>query len=140
VRHFKRYLDYAARGVAALALDGSTGGDVESPFEESVVKTIRAYAHEAVPQVGAAGYRIDIGVRHPDQPGVYALGVECDGYMYHSSRTARDRDRLREQVLVGLGWRLHRIWARPGTETVPERNCVFATRSTERARRPFRAC
>ena len=62
------------------------------------------------PQVGAAGYRIDIGVRHPAHPGVFALGIECDGYMYHSSPAARDRDRLREQVLVGLGWRLHRIW------------------------------
>lgn len=110
LRHFKRFLDYAARGVAALALDGSTGGDAESPFEEAVIQTIRSWGYDAEPQVGASGYRIDIGIRHPSQPGVFALGVECDGYMYHSSRSARDRDRLREQVLVGLGWRLHRIW------------------------------
>jgi len=63
-----------------------------------------------MPQVGTAGYRIDIGVRHPGHPGVYALGVECDGYQYHSSKVARDRDRLREKVLRGLGWNLHRIW------------------------------
>jgi hypothetical protein len=63
-----------------------------------------------VPQVGAAGYRVDLGVRHPERPGEYMLGVECDGRAYHSSRVARDRDRLRQEVLEGLGWRLHRIW------------------------------
>jgi len=64
----------------------------------------------AVPQVGQAGYRIDIGVRHPELPGRFVLGVECDGAAYHSSKVARDRDRLRQGVLEGLGWRLHRIW------------------------------
>ncbi|MEU7906322.1 DUF3320 domain-containing protein [Actinoplanes sp. NPDC049118] len=110
LRHLRRYLDYAERGIAALALDTSTGGDAESPFEESVISVIRSWGYEVTPQVGAAGYRIDMGVRHPDRPGVYVLGVECDGFQYHSSKVARDRDRLRDQVLRGLGWRLHRIW------------------------------
>jgi hypothetical protein len=119
LRHLRRYLDYAARGTAALALDTSSGGDAESPFEESVITVIRSWGYGLTPQVGTAGYRIDIGVRHPDHPGVYALGVECDGYQYHSSKTARDRDRLREKVLRGLGWNLHRIW---GTAWYRDRN------------------
>jgi len=110
VRHLRHYLDYAERGRPALALGTSAGGDAESPFEESVLSVIRSWGFEVVPQVGTAGYRIDIGVCHPEHPGVYALGVECDGYQYHSSRTARDRDRLREKVLRGLGWNLYRIW------------------------------
>lgn len=100
----------AARGAAALALETGPGGDAESPFEESVITVIRSWGYNVVPQVGTAGYRIDIGIRHPEHSGAYALGVECDGYMYHSSRAARDRDRLREHVLRDLGWRLHRIW------------------------------
>jgi len=119
LRHLRRYLDYAARGIPALALDTSTGGDAESPFEESVIAVIRSWGYELTPQVGTAGYRIDIGVRHPEHPGVYALGVECDGYQYHSSKVARDRDRLREKVLRGLGWNLHRIW---GTAWYRDRN------------------
>ena len=119
LRHLRRYLDYAARGVPALALDTSAGGDAESPFEESVISVIRSWGYELTPQVGTAGYGIDIGVRHPDHPGVYALGVECDGYQYHSSKVARDRDRLREKVLRGLGWNLHRIW---GTAWYRDRN------------------
>jgi hypothetical protein len=111
VRHLRRYLDFAERGAAALALPlGSGGGDAESPFEESVISAIRSWGYQVTPQVGAARYRIDIGVHHPDHPGVYVLGVECDGVMYHSSQVARDRDRLRDQVLRGLDWRLHRIW------------------------------
>jgi hypothetical protein len=112
LRHLRGYLDYAQRGVAALALDlEDSAGDAESPFEEEVLRAIRGWAYEAVPQVGVAGYRIDIGVRHPEKRGTYALGVECDGAMYHSSKVARDRDRLRQEVLEGLDWRIHRIWS-----------------------------
>jgi hypothetical protein len=111
VRHLQRYLDFAARGHPALSLEvGDMLLDAESPFEEEVVRVIRSWGFDAVPQVGAAGYRIDIGVRHPAEPGRYAIGIECDGAMYHSSRVARDRDRLRQEVLEGLGWHLHRIW------------------------------
>jgi REase_MTES_1575/Protein of unknown function (DUF4011)/Protein of unknown function (DUF3320)/AAA domain len=111
VRHLQRYLDFAARGHPALSPEiTDTALDAESPFEEEVIRVIRSWGFDAVPQVGAAGYRIDIGVRHPAEPGRYAVGVECDGAMYHSSQVARDRDRLRQEVLEGLGWRLHRIW------------------------------
>ncbi|HKA95014.1 MAG TPA: DUF3320 domain-containing protein [Streptosporangiaceae bacterium] len=107
LRYLRRYLDYAARGLEALA-PGSGGG--ESPFEDSVIKVIRSWGYSLTPRVGTAGYRIDIGIHYPSHPGVYALGVECDGYQYRSANAARDRDRLREQVLRDLGWNLHRIW------------------------------
>jgi very-short-patch-repair endonuclease len=111
VQHLRKYLDFARRGIAALALDlDESSGDAESPFEEEVLRSIRGWGYEAVPQVGVAGYRIDIGIRDPARPGAFVLGVECDGAMYHSSKVARDRDRLRQQVLEGLGWRIHRIW------------------------------
>ena len=111
VRHLRGYLDFAERGLPALAqsTEGSLG-DAESPFEEDVLQVIQSWGYDVVPQVGAAGYRIDMAVRHPDRPGQYVLAVECDGAAYHSAKTARDRDRLREAVLVGLGWTVHRIW------------------------------
>jgi very-short-patch-repair endonuclease len=87
------------------------GGDAESPFEEEVLRSVARLGYDAVPQVGVAGYRVDVGVRHPTKPGSFALGIECDGATYHSSKVARDRDRLRQQVLEGLGWRIHRIWS-----------------------------
>ncbi|MGB3602671.1 DUF4011 domain-containing protein [Gordonia sp. (in: high G+C Gram-positive bacteria)] len=111
VEYLRAYLDYAERGQKILAVPySSTGLDAESPFEESVIAAIRGWGYVVEPQVGAAGYRIDIGVRHPSRPGAFVLGVECDGFQYHSAQSARDRDRLRDQVLTGLGWTMHRIW------------------------------
>ena len=111
VRHLRGYLDFAQRGLPALALELAPNElDVESAFEADVQSAIQSWGYEAMPQVGTAGYRIDLGVRHPDRPGEYILGVECDGAAYHSAKAARDRDRLRAAVLEGLGWRLHRIW------------------------------
>ena len=112
ILHLRRYLDYAERGPAALALEpAAPQGAVESPFEAEVLAAVRQMGYEADPQVGVAGYRIDIGVRHPERPGVYVLGIECDGASYHSSKVARDRDRLRQDVLEGLDWTIYRIWS-----------------------------
>jgi very-short-patch-repair endonuclease len=113
-RHLRRYLEYAERrdermAVLAIPLEESRG-DFESPFEAEVARTIRAWGYDVVPQVGCSDYRIDLGVRSPDARASFILGVECDGAMYHSSRAARDRDRLRQEVLERLGWRLHRVW------------------------------
>ncbi|MFI0444579.1 DUF3320 domain-containing protein [Actinomadura sp. 6N118] len=109
--HFKRYLDYAERGAAVLEQSPlADNAEPESPFEESVLDVLLSWGYDVQPQVGVGGYRIDLAVRHPEAPGRFALGIECDGAMYHSSRAARDRDRLREDVLRGLGWELYRIW------------------------------
>ncbi|WP_237709177.1 DUF3320 domain-containing protein [Sphingomonas elodea] len=108
-RILKRYLEFAKNG--QLEEHAPTGLDADSPFEEDVADIIRNYGFIADPQVGSAGFRIDLGVRHPDKPGTYILAVECDGATYHSALWARERDRLRQDVLEHLGWRFHRIWS-----------------------------
>jgi very-short-patch-repair endonuclease len=111
IQALQAFLDYAERGIAALAIDRSyTDRAPESPLEQSVYDTIRSWGYTVECQIGTAGYRIDLGIRHPDLPGRFALGIECDGAAYHSSRVARDRDRLRQQLLERLGWQLYRIW------------------------------
>ena len=108
----RNYLAFARDGIEALANQPTLrGGDTESPFEESVLGVIEGLGYQAVPQVGVASYRIDLGVVHPDLPSQFVLGIECDGATYHSSPVARDRDRLREQQLTKLGWDLYRIWS-----------------------------
>jgi very-short-patch-repair endonuclease len=87
-----------------------------SPFEESVHDSLVARGLSLEKQVGVSAYRIDLAVVDQDKPGRFLLGIECDGAMYHSAATARDRDRIRQQVLEGLGWRIHRIWSRDWIE------------------------
>jgi hypothetical protein len=108
-RILRRFLEFAKSGNIDDA--AMTGEEADTPFEEDVADVIRSLGFLADPQVGSAGFRIDIGVRHPDKPGTYLLAVECDGAAYHSALWARERDRLRQDVLEHLGWRFHRIWS-----------------------------
>ena len=112
VADLKHFLEYAERGPAALgaAVHGSMG-DFESPFETAVARALRDKGWEVHPQVGVSAYRIDLGIVHPDAPGAYLAGVECDGAMYHSAAFARERDKIRQAVLEGLGWTLFRVWS-----------------------------
>lgn len=106
-----RYLDYAERGKNALESVTLGPGETESPFEDDVKLEIEKMGYKAVCQVGCSGFRIDLGVLDPKNPGRYILGVECDGATYHRAFTARERDRIRQTILEGLGWRIYRIWS-----------------------------
>jgi very-short-patch-repair endonuclease/DNA polymerase III delta prime subunit len=109
VRALKNLLKYAE--TLELEVSTETGKATDSPFEDQVLAALSERGYQLEPQVGSAGYFIDMAVRDPDMPGRYVLAIECDGAAYHSSRSARDRDRLRQGVLEGLGWRFHRIWS-----------------------------
>jgi very-short-patch-repair endonuclease len=113
VRDLKYFLDYAERGPSALAAatSASQNGEPDSEFERMVAKRLREAGYEVHHQVGCSGYRIDLGVVDPANSGRYQLGVECDGATYHRAATARDRDKLRQLILEGLGWTLYRIWS-----------------------------
>lgn len=113
LRDLKSFLEYAERGPSALAatITSASLSDPESEFERMVADRIRSAGFDVHHQVGCSGYRIDLGIVDPNAPGRYLLGVECDGATYHRAHTARDRDKLRQSVLEGLGWKLHRIWS-----------------------------
>ena len=112
VKHLKNFLDYAERGLIALpAMDEGSVGTADSPFEMAVARALEAHGWEVRPQIGVCGFRIDLGVVHPQKAGAYLAGIECDGATYHSSANARDRDRIRESVLRNLGWEIIRIWS-----------------------------
>lgn len=112
VADLKHFLEYAERGASALgaAVHGSMG-DFESPFEVAVARALQDKGWIVHPQIGVSAYRIDLGIVHPDAPGLYLAGIECDGAMYHSSAYARERDKIRQAVLEGLGWTLFRVWS-----------------------------
>jgi very-short-patch-repair endonuclease len=108
-RMLREFLHFAETGHIAAGQVRAT--DFDSSFEEAVAIAIRRNGYEVLPQVGVSGFRVDLGVLDPEKPGRFVLGIECDGAAYHSSRSARDRDRLRQEVLENLGWVLYRIWS-----------------------------
>ena len=112
VRMLREYMFQARDGLDTLSTTAGKAAGVDSLLESSVLASFNAAGLAVHPQVGVSGYRIDLGIVDPVTPGRYCLGIECDGATYRSARTAHDRDRLRQTVLEGLGWNLHRIWSR----------------------------
>ena len=114
VQDLKHYLEFAERGPAALGAAIRSMGSVhgyDSDFERAVAEGLRIRGWDLRTQVGVSKFRVDLGVIHPDAPGRFLAGIECDGATYHSSPSARDRDRVRHIILEQLGWRLLRLWS-----------------------------
>jgi len=106
----KAFLHFAQHG-RPLPSDEAASHAPLAPFEEVVYQALTARGYQVRPRMGTAGFYIDLAVIDPNQPERYVLGVECDGALYHAARSARDRDRLRQQALEAVGWRLHRVWS-----------------------------
>ena len=106
---FKLFLRYARTGQLDVARLSTR--PMDSVFEEQVADALQALGYQVHPQVGMAGFFIDLAIADAERPGRYLLGIECDGAAYHSSQSARDRDRLRQSVLEDHGWIIHRIWS-----------------------------
>ncbi|MDU0352943.1 AAA domain-containing protein [Paraglaciecola aquimarina] len=114
VEHLKHFLEFAEKGPIALAEIASADHGVDqfdSDLEEAVAQALRVKGWKIQTQVGVSRFRVDLGVLHPDRPGKYIAGVECDGATYHGSPTARDRDRVRQIILESLGWNIVRLWS-----------------------------
>lgn len=109
LRALKSFLKYSE--TKRLDTTYTAGEETETAFEDSLYEFLKAHDYQVHKQVGCAGFRIDLAVLDPADSGRYMLGIECDGESYHSSPVARDRDRLRQQVLEGLGWHIYRVWS-----------------------------
>jgi very-short-patch-repair endonuclease len=109
-RMLKDYLAYAESEGTDLGRQMKVKPEMNA-FERDVYESLQNQGLKLIPQFGDSGYWIDFAVMHPDLPGKPILAIEADGAMYHSSPTARDRDRLRQQQLEDRGWRFHRIWS-----------------------------
>jgi very-short-patch-repair endonuclease len=106
------YLGYVESKGRDLGRDGVDEAVPPNAFELDIQHALEARLKTGIlPQYGVGRFRLDLAVAHPDEPGRFVLAVECDGASYHSSPTARMRDRLRQSVLESLGWHFARIWS-----------------------------
>jgi very-short-patch-repair endonuclease len=140
VTALRNYLTFAETGY--IPDQGRSSGEPESPFEMDVAETLRTHGFTVSAQIGVAGFFIDIGVHDPRETGSYVLGIECDGATYHSTKSARERDRLRQEILELKGWKLHRIWSTDwfnNRATEIERMVLAAETAVRESRGEFRA-
>jgi very-short-patch-repair endonuclease len=107
LKTLRKYLAYAEHGELGHE-DAVVAG--ESAFEDAVREVLEQAGFSVASRVGVHGFFIDLAVHAPDGRG-FACGIECDGPRYHAQRSARDRDRLRQEVLEGQGWKLVRVWS-----------------------------
>ncbi len=105
----KAFLSYCETGIVQHY--EHTGKPVDSDFEIAVMDALAQRGYECEPQLGVTGYFLDIAVKDPGMPGRFLMGIECDGASYHSAKSTRDRDRLRQEILENLGWTIRRIWS-----------------------------
>ncbi|MCK9151854.1 DUF3320 domain-containing protein [Methanobacterium alcaliphilum] len=109
VKALKTFLQYAETG--NLGYGDDRHEKIQGSFEDSVYEFLMENDIEVEREVGCAGFRVDLAIMDSQNYGRYLAGIECDGAMYHSSLVARDRDRLREQILEGLGWKIIHVWS-----------------------------
>jgi len=140
VEALKVFLQYARDG--RLDMSVPTGAEPDSPFEEAVASALRGRGYRVEPQFGSSSYRIDLAILDDEHPGRHPLlGIECDGATYHSAQSARDRDRLRQEVLEGLGWTIKRIWStdwftHPGRELDRIEDAIKAAKASLEKKEP----
>ena len=108
VKSLKEFLEYAENlTLGTHSVDESA----KEPFEDAIASFLEENGYIVDKHIGCAGFRVDLAIVDDENPGKYILGITTDGKMYASSKVARDRDRLREQVLSGLGWKLYHLWS-----------------------------
>lgn len=105
------FIAYAERNCELPQPPSAPTAEETNDFEDAVAIALRDRGLTVDQQVGASKFRIDLAIRDQRDPSRYVMGIECDGVTYHSTRTARDRDILRQRVLESMGWRIHRIWS-----------------------------
>jgi very-short-patch-repair endonuclease/DNA polymerase III delta prime subunit len=114
----KAFLEFAQ--TRRLTIPDTVDDEETSAFEDAIASVLQQNGFTVRRRVGCAGFRVDLAIVDPSEPGRYLLGIECDGRKYCEARVARDRDRLRQQMLEQLGWSIHRVWSTDWYRDRPE--------------------
>jgi len=107
----RNYIQYAEESGKLSPDPVTTTNEETNDFEDSIATALRDRGLVVDEQVGASEYRIDLAIKDPRDNNRYIMAVECDGATYHHTKTARDRDVLRQEVLQSQGWKIYRVWS-----------------------------
>ena len=120
--YFGRYLKYARavssndiqstyRVLNSFPIAGVLTSRKPTRFNLDVKRRLEEIGYRVSTEIGSCGYFVDLGVHHPVDDRRFILGIECDGALFHSTPYARDRDKVREELLRARGWDIARIWS-----------------------------
>ena len=111
VKSLKAFLNYIETGLLKKSYEENLEQVNKNGFEISIINILNKYGYEAVSNLGVSGVFIDLAVKSSKNPNDFVLAIECDGSNYNNSKSLRDRERLKNDVLKNLGWNLYRIWS-----------------------------
>ncbi|MDZ7901937.1 MAG: AAA domain-containing protein [Rheinheimera sp.] len=109
VRSLQIFLQFAETGKLNKAQEQAQQQNFA--FGALLHQAIQRLGYQVASRVGSQGYYIDLAIRHPADPSKFVLALEYDSAGYYGAVSARDRERLRQSVLEGLGWSFERIWS-----------------------------
>ena len=110
VAGLKAFLEYAEKGKNAMIASANTNKHNGKTLVDIIADKIKEKGYEVHTNVGCSGYRVDIGVVNANKKSEYILGILCDGEIYRTAKTVRDREIIQQDVLHLLGWNIHRVW------------------------------
>lgn len=111
VASLKAFLEYAEKGKTVLQTRHINGSSKVTAMINRLSEEIKCHGYKVHTNIGCSGYKIDLGIVHPEKPDRYLLGILCDGHNYKSAKTSRDREIVQVDVLRLLGWNIHRVWS-----------------------------
>ena len=110
VAGLKAFLEYAEKGKNVIAYNANSQIIKQKTLVDIIADKIRERGFHVNTNIGCSGYRVDMGIVNPEMPSRYILGILCDGVNYKAARTVRDREIIQQEVLIELGWKIHRVW------------------------------
>lgn len=111
VRDLKAFLEFAAKGSKMLTLAEVRHDAQIENLARLIAEKLRERGHQVETAIGTSRFKVDLGVVDPRDPDRFLLGIMCGGESFRTAQAAYDREILQPQVLAGLGWTIHRVFA-----------------------------
>lgn len=110
VAGLKAFLHFAEKGHLSVRPEDAQETINKQHLSVSISKKLKEKGFDVKCNIGTSGFKVDIGIVHPDKPQQYILGIIIDGHYYYNAHTTNDREMVMPSVLKALGWNIHRIW------------------------------
>lgn len=110
VAGLKAFLHFAEKGHLSIRSENIQEAANRQHLSTSISKKLHEKGFDVKCNIGTSGFKVDIGIIHPDKPQQYILGIVIDGHYYYNAQTTNDREMVMPSVLKALGWNVHRIW------------------------------